>query len=409
VELDMTCKLERPDPQALFNRYLNLFSSTVLGGASIIPESNEWYAASVNYAIAEQLYAVAEQAWKERDPREACCENLQELAAANGVYPRPAVFAQGYVKLTGTANTPLPSPLQFAIGLQNFITASVTTQPSEIGANGTVVIRVRALVAGPAGNTPGATGSMTTVVAGVSATVQVCGGSFCNGAVAEECEAFRARYLRRLQYNPRATNTWIIDKILEWPCATRALQRAGSCCRCADNLPADCENCGCKDCGGKMEFYVMFDNSFPCGIAPPGVVAEIQQWLFGSPQGYGLGQVEIGICGRVFAVNPLPIDLYIDIADCISTTQRTAIQNQIREFFSTISPSILLSSRSIETIIAGIVGADKNFSSRFELVDPLDAVNTSLSSCDLEPNCDFLPCVRNIYINQTGSGEGVCL
>jgi len=405
----MACKLERPEPQALFNRYLNLFSSTVLGGANVIPESNEWYAASVNYAIAEQMYAIAEQAWKERDPREACCENLQNLAAANGVYPRPAIFAQGYVKLTGTPNTLLPSPLEFTIGLQNFITASVITQPLEIGPSGTVVIRVRALVAGTAANEPGATGSMTTIVPGVNATIQVCGGSFCNGAAAEECEAFRARYLRRLQYNPRATNAWIIDKILEWPCATRALQRAGSCCRCVDNVPGGCEDCGCKDCGGRMEFYVMFDNSFPCGISPPEVVSEIEEWLFGSPQGYGLGQVEIGICGRLVVVNPLSVDIYIDIVDCISTTQRTSIQNQIREFFSTISPSIVLSARSIDTIIAGIAGAATNFSSRFELVDPLDAANITASNCDLEPACDYLPCIRNIFINQTGSGEGVCV
>lgn len=406
----MACKIERPTPQALFDRYLNMFSSTVLGGADVIPESNEWYATSVNYAIAEQFYAVSEQAWKERDPREACCENLEAMAAADGVYPRPAAFAQGYVKLTGTANAPLPAPLEFSIGDQNFVSASTTTQPSSLNATGSAVIRVRALVAGPSANRPGATGSMSTIVANVNATIQVCGGFFCNGADAEECVAFRARYLRRLQYNPRATNSWIIDKLLEWPCATRALQRAGECCQCNDRAdqPSGCEDCGCKDCGGKLEFYIMFDNTFDCGIAPSSVVAEIEKWMFGALQGYGLGQVEIGVCGRIMAVKPLPVNVYLDVADCITSSQRAAIQNQITEFFTTISPSIILSARSIETVIANIIGAEKNFETRFELVNASDAANIIPSDCDLEPRCDYLPCLKNLFINQNGNNEGAC-
>jgi len=98
----MSCVILRPDPQALFNQIQSMFSSTVLGGGKVIPESNEWYVVTNDYAMAEQFYALADQMWREANPETACCENLYKMAARNGVYPRPASHAEGYAKLEGT-------------------------------------------------------------------------------------------------------------------------------------------------------------------------------------------------------------------------------------------------------------------------------------------------------------------
>lgn len=416
----MTCKLERPAPQALFDRYLQMFSSTVLGGAEVIPESNEWYAASINYAIAEEFYAISEQAWKERDPREACCENLIAMAERDGTYPLPPTHAQGYVKLTGTPGTSLPAPLEFDVGGVSFVTASTATQPAFVGDNGTVAIRVRALSPGANGNVAQATGSLITTVAGVEREVEVCGGTFCEGADAETCEQFRARYIRRLQYQPRATNQWILDKLLEWPCATRAIQRAGSCCQCNDcgEKPGGCVDCGCKDCGGQLSFYLMFDNSFPCGVAPAAVLAEAQEWMFGSPQGYGLGQVEVGICGNIVPVQGVMVDVLVDIAACPTVAELDQVRSTIAEFFSTLEPSKPLRIRSINTLLANIIGADTNFEARLELVNPTDGYGNGnprdadskvfVGNCDLEPECDVMLCLRNITINRPDTSGAAC-
>lgn len=418
----MACKIERPDPQVLFNRYLQMFSSTVLGGAEVIPESNEWYATSINYAVAEEFYAITEQAWKERDPREACCENLIDMAERDGVYLRPPVYAQGYVRLTGTAGTELPAPLEFTIGGVSFVTASADTQPTAIGDSGSVVIRVRAFSPGAAGNISEENGTLVNQIAGVDRTVEVCGGTFCEGADAETCEQLRARYLRRLQYQPRATNAWILDKLLEWPCATRALQRGGSCCgsnQCPE-APAGCADTGCSNCGGQLGFYLMFDGSFDCGIAPTSVIQEAEEWLFGSPQGYGLGQVEVGICGRIVPVQGLRVDVYVDILACPSSTQITQIRNVIREFFTTVVPSMPLRISTINTMIANILGPDVSFEARFDLIDDAGAYgpggNTGIAerdrtvyvgNCDLEPECDYMLCLRNVNITRADTtGEG---
>lgn len=414
----MACNLERPDPQELFDRLVQKFSVTVLGGAEIIPESNEWYAVSVNYAMAEEFQAISEQAWKERDPRHACCENLVAMCAQDGVFLRAPTYAQGFVKLTGTAGAELPAPIEIDVGSLTFVTASTGSQPTQIGDDGTALIRVRALSPGSAGNTIAATGTLKTPIAGVSRTVVICGGTFCEGADAESCEALRARYLRRLQYTPRATNQWILDKLTEWPCSTRAIQRSGSCCRWGCQQ-SGCEECGCQDCGGQLGFYLMFDNSFPCGAAPASVVSEVETWMFGEPQGYGLGQVPVGICGRIYPVKPFEMDVIVNIGECLTSSQVTQIKAQIAEFFTTVEPSQPLRNRVIETLVANIIGASADFSVRLAVVNPsvvygeFDGPRQAgalvfRNLCGIEPDCDAMPCLRNVVVERQDAGLGSC-
>lgn len=417
----MACNFERPTPQVLFDRYKNLFSATVLGGAEIVPESNEWYAASLNYAMAEEFHAITDQQLKERDPRTACCENLIAMAALDGLYPNAATLAQGYVRLTGTAGTVLPYPLEFTVDGQTFVSASELSQPTAILDDGTVTVRVRAETAGTDGNVTADTGTMVTVVADVDAEVKVCGGSFCSAIDAEECETFRTRYLARLQYSPRSTQTWLLSKLLEWPCSTRALVRAGSCCQCSDCAEgSSCADCGCADCGGSLEFYLMFDNAFDCGIAPASVITEVQQWLFGSPQGYGNGQVEVGVCGRVRPVTGVPIDVSVDITDCITAAQLTQIKDQIAEYFTTLTPSQTLRFSSIRAVVSGILGVDADFDITMTLTDTAqgygelgygprtDTSVVEVTNCDFIPDCDYMLCVNSVSVDNQTLQESVC-
>lgn len=416
----MACKIDRPDPAVLFNKYLNMFSNTVLGGSSVIPESNEWYATAVNYAVAEEFYAISEQAWKERDPREACCENLIAMAATNGVRPLPAAFAQGFIRLTGIPGSPLPVPVNFTVGAITYITATNSQQPTQIELDGTAIIRVRALTAGEAGNQNITTGTLNQVIPGVDPTVEVCGGTFCNGAPAETCDQFRERYLRRLQYQPRATNQFILDKLLEWPCSTRAYQRAGSCCICDDcGQSGSACDCGCKDCGGALKFYLMFDNSFDCGIAPASVINEVSEWLFGSPQGYGLGQMEVGICGAVVPVTGVLVNVAIDIAACPTPSQLTLLRSLVEEFFTTLVPSTPLRVMNITTIVANVLGPNVNVEVRLDLENFTDGYGQGhpyvdgvskvfVGNCDLEPDCDFLLCLNNLDFNTPQVNQGNC-
>src|SRR5262245_10212413 len=126
----MSCIILRPDPQTLFNQFRDAFSSTVLGGGKVIPESNEWYVVANDYAAAEQFFAIADQMWRETNPETACCDNLYKMAAQHGVFPRPATNAQGYAKITGVPGTAVPSYLE--ISTTQGIYVSVGTTPLQI-------------------------------------------------------------------------------------------------------------------------------------------------------------------------------------------------------------------------------------------------------------------------------------
>jgi len=395
----MTCTILRPDPQTLFNQLRDMFSSTVLGGGSVVPESNEWWVISNDYAMAETYFAVADQMWRETNPETACCDNLYKMAAQHGVFPRPASHAEGYAKLTGVPNTPIPANVE--IQTAQGIYVSVGTIPLTLSSTGEAVIRIRALTPGPEMNSAGETteGTLTTVAPGIDGEVTICGGQFCGGAVAETCEVFRQRYLRRLAYQPRATMAWIKEKILEFPCATRVCVREGECCRCS----AECGECGCTNCGNCMFFYVLFDGVFPCGIPPQNVVDDITVWLFGEHQGYGEGQVEIGVCGKIYKPEPIMIDVIIDIEGCPSTGQKQQIEDDVRALFGRICPSLPLRTKQIDLITSAVVGIDVNVSARFEVLEykPINFgtkyPKVYINQCgDLEPACDVLPCFNSI-------------
>ena len=395
----MACIILRPDPKVLFDQIQNQFSSTVLGGGRVIPESNEWYVIANDYAAAEQFYAIADQMWRENNPETACCENLYAMAAQHGVFPRPASHAEGYAKLNGTPGADVPSSLEISTSAGVYV--SVGTIPLTIPDSGEIIIRVRALTPGPEMNADGevTTGTLTTPAPGISDDVVICGGQFCGGKVAETCEEFRKRYLERLAYQPRATMAWIKQKLLEFPCATRVCVREGSCCRCTPEC-TDCTDCGCKNCGTKMEFYVLFSGVFPCGIPPQNIVDDITIWLFGEKQGYGEGQVEIGVCGKIYAPKPILVDVFIDIEGCPSSSQKQIIEDQIRALFDRICPSMPLRGRQLELIVASVVGAEINVQVRFELPDALPG-QVYVSSCgDLEPAMRLSAVLEYDYVHQ---------
>jgi uncharacterized phage protein gp47/JayE len=392
----MTCELTRPSPADLYNSIATKFSNNVLNGGSIIPESVEAYVVANDYAMAEEFYAIAEQQWRERDPRFACCENLIKMAADRGVFPRPAGFAQSYVKLTGVAGSLIPNPVVVQFGDLQY--KSVGGTPELIPATGEIVIQIKAIEPGVAGNKISGTGVVVNPTTGLSPDALFFGDAACGGTEAEDCEAFRTRFLARMSYQPRATDEWIKAKIMEWPCVTRVTERAGSCNTCDK-----CNDCGCNDCQGTMEFYVLFDGTFECGLAPQSVIDEINIWLWGTPSGVGKGQVEIGVCGKLYTASPYTVNILVNGLDCVSSSQLQEIRETVNEIFKRLSPSQTVLKRTIEFAIAQVVGSTADFFVDFDL----PAGGAEFTACgDLESNCDFMPCVGTITFES--SVNGIC-
>jgi hypothetical protein len=163
-----------------------------------------------------------------------------------------------------------------------------------------------------------------------------------------------------------------------------------------------------------MEFYVLFNGVFPCGIPPANVVEDINDWLFGEHQGFGEGQVEIGVCGQIYAPKPLYVNVIVDIAGCPTSSQKQMIADQIRALFERICPSTALTSKQLELIAASVIGAETNVSVRFSVpgyenqVPPYPRDLVYMDACGLEPECDVLPCLNEVKFTGPDASNPPC-
>jgi hypothetical protein len=392
----MACEIERPDPRVLFESIKSMFSSNVLGGAPIIPESNEWYVVSNDYAMAEQFFSISQQAWREADPRYACCDNLIEMAARDGIYPMPATFASGYIQLTGTAGAILPATVEVNISGRQYINAGPV--PAQINNQGTAVVRMRALEPGTAGNLPANStgGNLTTPILNVNAQVTIFGNQFCGGAEAEDCEALRTRYLERMRYKPNFSLDKVRETLMTWPCITSVCERAGTCCY--DDEVQDYQ--GGVACGRPIRLYAIFDGIFPFGAAPAEQIIEIKEWLFGIVQGIGQGQVPWGVTGEIYPFSGGYISIDIDGMACVSPATTNEIRLRISEYISRLCPSQILYKRDIEAIISQLTAGTGNYEVIFN--SESDDISIDAGCGDAIPECDVRIALNQIRFTNPG-------
>lgn len=378
--------LQRPDPQIEFDRHLAMLSGTVLGGAPIIPESNEFYVAALNYQISEEFRAIAEQMWREQDPATMCCDNLIAYAARRGMHPKPALPAQGYVSITGTIGTAIPPSITFVIGNRDYRVSDPATVPATLTTS-PLTIRVAAVEAGSAGNVPvtNQIGRLKVSIPGLSDDVTVSGSKFCGGREAETCEPFRRRVLEREATRP----SWRFDQIkaavLDWPCVTRVCPRGPYCCEDG--------SCGCGT--RPVKFHVLFEDTFPHGVAPANILSEIEDWLFGRPQGLGKGQMPPGLCGKIVPFRAAAVDVRVGGLACATAGQRELVRQRIVDLFARQCPGVDLCQRLIVATIAQVVPDICDVTIVTTSTDPA----ITMTACgDIQPGCDVLPVIGALTV-----------
>lgn len=376
----MTCIITRPEPQTLFDRIKNLFSAKVLGGAPVIPDSNEWYVVSNDYLAQELYYSIAEQQWRETDPRYMCCDNLVEWAARRGLYPRPASFSRGYVKLSGTPGATINPAFTVQFGSVTYAVDTGATVASVIPAAGYAVVRMIAQTAGETGNGTsviGNNGTLSTPMTGVSNTVEIYGGQFCAGRASETCDEFRTRVLARFAKPHRTRLDDIIEALRDFPCVTRAYLRACSCCS---------ER-------GRLDMFVFMDDSFSHGIPPQSVLDDMTAWYFGSPQGFGKGVADYAMEGQFYAAETVPVQLTISNLPCSSQSQVEEIRARITLMFADLVPGAEICRRMIDAIVIQVVGFNCEYDVAMVVADRTLADPTSFV-----PECDELPIIGSLTI-----------
>jgi hypothetical protein len=380
----MSCILDRPTPAALRAYIQDLFQANVLRGAPIIPESNEWFVVNNDYALAEEYRSFADQLLREFDDTQCCDDTLYQRAASFGVFPSPGSYATGYVQITAsTPGAALADDLSVVIrGAGSYQASPYAAGSQTVGADGTVVVLLRATALGSAGNNAanGTTGTILQALAGVNATVNVLPGGFQDGRDAETPDQFRARYLARKAYQPLGNWAWLVKMLQGWPTVTRLCRRTSGACNT-----------------GRVEAYAMFDNTFPNGLAPASVNNELGAWLFGSPNGMGLGQAAIGVFGKIFTATASPVNVTISGLGCLTSAQLTRLNGAIAVLFQTLCPEQTLCKRLIEALIVTIAGAS---CLPVVTISATNAGATISSVGDAVPGADILLTLNQLVMTQ---------
>lgn len=381
----MTACFVRETTTEIYTRLSSLFSANVLGGAPIIPESNEYYLLGNDVAAAELYYSLSAQQWLETQDDTACCDALIAKNAKLGLVPYGATFSNVYIVCHGPVGSTVPSNLQCQIGSVTYnLSTATNANPAVLDVNGGAVLLVTSLVPGaqPNADTNAAINSINTGVAGVSATLTVVPpgwstditvfGQACGGTDAETCDQFRSRVIARKKLPPVADFAYIQEQALKWPCVTRVLRR-------------NCGDC-CND--GQMQLYAFSDSSFPYGIMPATALPGLNTFIFGEVPGLGLGKAPVGVFGAFYAVGQAKININFFNMTCISAAQFTEIQNQLYDLFATFIPGQIICSKLIDAIVIGVNPACCNYVLQ---VTAADAHSNIDCNGDITPKCDFLP------------------
>jgi hypothetical protein len=387
----MTACFTRPTPQTLWSQITSWFSSNVLGGAPIIPESNEYYLCGNDLAAMELYYSLSQQQWNETQDATACCDSLIKNNAPLGLVPYGATFCQGYVTVTGgPPNDPIPNDLQIQVGSNTLnISQATNANPTNLDGSGDATLLFQSLVPGASVNASiNLAITQLGTVTSVSATILnipngwpsnvTPNGQFCGGADAELCEAFRTRVIARKKTPQNATLEKIVEYALSYPCVTRVYQRTCGPC-CAD---------------GQLQLYAFMDNSFEYGIPPSSALAGLATFIFGSPQGYGLGKAPVGIFGNFFVVNPVTLNINFFNMGCVTPSQFALIQKLIGQLFATLTPGQTVCGKWIDAIVISVNPNCCNYT--IQVTPSVTGLGAVDCFGDFVPHCDILPVIGTI-------------
>ena len=178
------------------------FRQHLKGSDAALWPNNVAATAKVLGEIGAQVFTYVDYKARQRFISTADTEGL-ELAGADLAVPRkPASYAEGVVRLTGTTGTVLSagSELVRVDGLSYTTLAAGT-----VDTGGILDVEVRASETGKTYNAlPGVTMTLTAAVAGITSTGEVGTEGIGLGADTEGNESFRSRLLFRNQYVPAA-------------------------------------------------------------------------------------------------------------------------------------------------------------------------------------------------------------
>lgn len=317
IVTDISCVIPRQDIAQLSEDIRAEFSKRLLGGAPVYPLSSEDILAFVMAGTVNLCWGMVHQVLVQNDPASMCCDNLVRYGAQRGINLASATRAKGYAAITGTPNGLIPATLSFVgeSSREYKLDPGVTFNPVRLDANGEAVVRIVGMLGGAIYNVPiGTTLTVSSTTPAIDGTAFVIGNGISGGTNVEDCENLRKRILAAESSGAISTNAaWYIEKTMQYPGVTRVcFDECGECC--------DPQH---------IQLYPFFDGVYgdyatpPYGVPPCDVLDAMNDWMWGSQPGMGLGLAPLGIVGAY--VTPLPTILEVRLG-CVRGCENIMMQ-----------------------------------------------------------------------------------
>jgi uncharacterized phage protein gp47/JayE len=309
VSLD--CTLPRPSIEELQQSVKTEISTRMLGGAPVLPFSNEDVLAFIMAGTVNLMHGYVAQGLKESDPKDMCCDNLVAYAARRGIFLQGAERSRGIVIITGVAGAAIPANIRFVddASQEYKLDPSYTTNPTVLDADGSAALFIAASGGGSRYNqAPGTVLTVSTTIPDINISATVTTAGLIGGADDETCDQLRVRVLDSEKQGALSTNVdWFLSKSKSWPGVTRI---------CTD----ECEQC----CEETIVMYPFFDGAYENGIPPSSVIDSMNTWMFGPARTHGEGLAPIGISGSYKVALPTGLKVTVRcVAGCSPNTEET--------------------------------------------------------------------------------------
>lgn len=320
--MSLDCTIPRPSIEDLQQAAKTEISTRMLGGAPVLPMSNEDVLSFIFAGTTNLMHGYVAQGLKESDPKDMCCDNLVKYAARRGIFLQGSERGRGIVIITGTPGAAIPGNIRFVdeLSQEYKLDPSYVTNPVVMPAEGSVALFIAASGGGARYNKPGGTVlTVSTTIPDIDIEATVTTAGILGGTDDETCDQLRDRVLASEKQGAVSTNTaWFMSQTLKWPGVSRA---------CSD----ECERC----CEQGLVLYPFFDGAYEDGVPPISVIDAMNLWMFGPARTHGEGLAPIGTLGEYRAALPTLLTIHVDCVEgCApnaATSITTAVEAVIRD------------------------------------------------------------------------------
>lgn len=391
------------DISDLYDKISKMFANNVLHSDAIIPQTSEYYVNATIIGALDMLLSDVKSQLRELNIETACCDNLISLGAKHNYFRRSRSYPGGIIRITGKCGALLSNNLTFNIKGTRFKSILVPSDPitnqPRIDGKGEAFIFVRTdtFVDTELNISKGTEGELVDNLVQVDKKVILVSG-ICQSIPEESCEQFRARLMDAFRYKQQSYATILNNIIWDFPCLPNlTVIENPRCCAFYNTTINSSDNC--------LIVMPNFDESLFDNNLSKELLHSLELYLFGNPNGSGLGKMPINVCGRVINVTKAEVDISIIFAGNIPyKSELDRLREELMLYVNMLPIGSSLFESDVVRILYDVLG-EKYKNNCINFKEPLNIASITNKSANVACDVKIIPIVH--FYNSEGNEIGL--